>query len=377
MRFLHVIHPDYKFAKGAVSFLDTWFDKNEHQVLYVNEKGNRSLVDENVKIFQKEFFLQGSFDVKTAKQVIDYIKKYDYIVFHSLFFHFIIKFLVYFEPNVLSKILWIEFGGDLYLNSNKESFIRRFIAKKLTAKIANTCKGVVCIFPPDCDAFRKMYPFSKAEIFYAPYCEAQINEFFLRKTYNNSLLKKHKTNDDIIVQIGHNGNESLNHLEVIDSLAKYSCERIKILLILNYGGCEAYYRQVQAYAERMFPNKCICIRNFLSAEEYYSLIDDVDICVFDTFRQAGLANVNRMIWNNTKLFMPSDSVMYKFFSSKGVAVSRFEDIKNFSFEDFISVPNYKNDEKFIEYSSEYTSIERRVGYWKDVYGTLKKAGNQN
>ena len=369
MKFLHVIHSDKKFVKPAVGFIEECVNCGEHTIMYVNEKGKDSLILADSKLKQIEYYLNNRLDFVTSFKIIKIMKQYDYIVFHSLYFRFVFRLIVCFHKSLLKKIVWIEFGNDLYI---KPGFLRG-LTYILTRIIANNCNSFVGIFEPDCEYFERKYAKSNAKIFFAPYCGPEVPDFFVDRMVNNNipLEKKKISKEEVVIQIGHNGMRSLNHIKVLNTLRRFRNENIKILLILNYGDSKKYRDRVQRYAEKCFPGKVKYLKNFLGEDEYYKVIDNVDICIFNTYRQAALANINRMIWNNVKMYIPSNSVMFKFFKDNGAAVEKYEEIAIVSFEEFVNYP-HNNSIDLEKYKKRYISKEWREGSWNYIYERLNK-----
>ena len=44
-----------------------------------------------------------------------------------------------------------------------------------------------------------------------------------------------------------------------------------------------------------------CLRSFMPKDEYFELLDRIDIAIFQTYRQCGLGNIYQMIFRNVKL----------------------------------------------------------------------------
>ena len=316
MKVLHVIQPDKKFLRSIVSFIAEKLPHGEHEILYINRVGNQSNILEDINIQQQEIF-HGFSDLQYLTRFKKIIDQYDFLVFHSLFLNLSLKWFIKSNRCILKKIIWVEFGNDLYYRLSLKG-LKKIIHGACNDAIANNCAAFVGIFPPDCEYFKNIYSKSNAKIFYAPYTGAEISSFFFKNISTIPLNEKKNTDQPVLIQIGHNGMETLNHIKTLKLLKKYKDCNIKILLTLSYGGSKKYRSKVKQYAEKEFPGKIICLEKMMPLEEYNNLISNVDICIFNTYRQTALANIHRMIWSNVKLYMPSESVMYHFFSSKGV-----------------------------------------------------------
>lgn len=364
MKVLHLMQRE-KFTKTIAEFYDVHFNNGEHEICYINVDGKDSLIDKNFSIKQQEFYLRPHHYFQTIK-ILKFLKKYDYVVMHSLFFSPIF-FLLY--PKLIKKIVWVAWGYDLYNYPTTKKGMKAKLKNAIGKNIRNKCGVFVGIFPPDCETFCGKFPRSKAEVFYAPYCGAKIPQELFH--YDNTCsLEKKESNEVIYVQIGHSAVKSVNHINILDKIKHLANENIKIILPLSYGDM-VYGDEVQAYAEKLFPSKTICLREFLPKEEYFELIRKVDIAIFDTTRQIALGNINRMIFRNVKLYLDGDGVMYNYFLSKGVPIQNTVNLKDITFEEFKSPPVIEDKERFMKYIESSTDLTWKVEAWRNIYNTLK------
>lgn len=372
MKVLHIMGRE-KFTEPVAKFYNAFFDNGEHEICYLNVSGEPSIVIDAVQLKQHELFLTEKHfnDLKLIKDF--FIKHdYDYIVMHSYLTYRVLKLFFYLNRKFLNKVVWIEWGADLYQWRKVGGGLLGKITNAFEKKLRTACDSVVAIFPPDIDFYKQEFPKTNVNIYYAPYIVGdtlpkEFSSYCEASRLSETLLKK----ESIYIQIGHHSTPQLNHIAVLDALKKFSNEDIKLLLPLNYGN-QDYANEVQAYAERAFPEKVICLREMLSEEEYFRLIERVDIAIFNTQRQIALGNINRMIFRNVKLYMPADSVMYKYFSSEGVPIQAFDAIINMSFEKFISKQEVKNRELFENFIKGISNMDIKVNYWKDIYDDLRK-----
>ena len=168
----------------------------------------------------------------------------------------------------------------------------------------------------------------------------------------------------------------MNHIRVLENLSKFKDENIRIILPLSYGGTKEYADEVVDYAEREFPGKVIALRKFMPKEEYFKLIEKVEIAIFDTDRQCALGNIERFIFRNVKVYLSENGVMYKYFFDLGVPVQKCESINKLSFEEFIIQPTIKNRELFMKYIKSLSSIDQTVEKWTYIYESLRHSMNE-
>ena len=162
----------------------------------------------------------------------------------------------------------------------------------------------------------------------------------------------------------------MNHIEVLDSLKKFANEDIKIFLPLNYGDME-YADKVAEHAKALFGDKVMCLREMMARDDYFALLERIDIAIFNTYRQIALGNIGVMVFGNVKLYMPRESVMYSYFTDNGAPICAFESLNEISFDEF-STAVYPDDiEAFREYLRSYHCVSEKARHWENVYNSLK------
>lgn len=366
MKFVHCMILEEKFTKGVSHFYDRYFAKKNHTIYYFSSKNdsvvNFQLLNINYKILKKS-----KYNLKRIFEQINQLKKYDYIVFHSLFINEFYKIFFLLQPKLMKKIIWIEWGYDLYTRTKHRNLIRRMLHNYFCSKIPN----FIAIFPPDIDVYKNIFKNSNTRIFYAPYIgypPGYQGKFYDPSKKISDIIK---SNDTIYIQIGHNAMPSLNHIEVLYELKRYAKENIKIILPLSYGENEIYIDKVEKCAKELFGEKAVCLRKFLSSSDYFNIVNKVSIAIFNTERQCALGNIYHMIFNNVKLYMPRNSVMFKYFNEKGVPVTSFEDIKKMNFEEFVEDVIINDVNKFDKFIYELIDYDSKVKLWEKIYNEIE------
>lgn len=110
MRTIHIMRKE-KFTKSISEFYDKYFANDGHAILYLRE-GQETMLNDSLSIEQKEMFWDSS--VKSTVKLLNIVKKYDCIVLHSLFLDDKAKGLFLLNRSVMKKLIWIEWGFDLY-----------------------------------------------------------------------------------------------------------------------------------------------------------------------------------------------------------------------------------------------------------------------
>ena len=351
-----------KFTKSVCELYDVKFCNGEHEICFVSN--NDETFCEELKIS----FYHCSFNDLNRLSFYKFFKKYDYIVLHSLFISLKSRFLFY-ATGLIKKVVWIEWGYDLYLiKPIKKEKIRVRIIDKL---FKNNLNAVVCIFKPDIKTFEKQYPKSKAKVFYAPYCGAYLPNDFLHYSSYSRLGETKKTNDTIYIQIGHQATPQIHHICTLRKLLKFKNEKIKLVIPLSYGD-KKNAEEVAEFARKNFEDdKLMILTEFLNPDDYFKLLERIDIAIFETNRQIGLDNINRLIFRNTKLFLTKGTVMYDFFCENGVPVQNANSISDMTFHDFTECTYLKSKDKFFEFIDSLTNQDKRIDYWSKIYDELR------
>lgn len=124
-------------------------------------------------------------------------------------------------------------------------------------------------------------------------------------------------------------------------------------------------------AERLFPGKTVILKEFLPKEEYFALLNKIDIAIFDTDRQIALGNIHTLIKNNVKLYLSETGVMYDYFLDNGVYVQGIKKLLLEDFNQFISVPPYDYNEKFKNWLEARLDYQAKIKQWENIFSEIK------
>ena len=377
MKILHLMNGKEKFTKSVVDLYNENFINAEHEICYLKINEESTCRRMEIAIPQHEISFGGDlvYNLRKNIELLSLMKKFDYIVLHSFCINNFLTLYLFLRRNFCKNhVVWIEWGADLYEFSIKENpNLKNKIAYYIRKTVREDVNSVVCIFPPDCEVYRKKFQKSKADIYYAPYIGSR-SSYGINKTYSTKcrLTTTISKNEPVYIQVGHNGQKQLNHLEALKILTKYKDENIRLFLPLSYCGEKEYVNSIIEYLEKFFPNKYVILKDFMPKDEYFELLDRIDIAIFNTYRQTALSNIYRMIRNNVKLYMPNGSVMKEYFCSYGIPISGIEEIRKMSFEGFVARPDWEKIDgprKFIEQLDDF---DERLRLWQNFYNKLRK-----
>ena len=261
------------------------------------------------------------------------------IIIHCMSLHSA-KFLLHAPGNI--PVLWSIFGIDLY------NFIPTLQSKIYGSKTKNYLYGksylsksifrikfrYSFIFKSSNQIQRKAIKRASMYSTVVP-TEKEIAKQFLPKNCRYAKLTVghlhfiNKESLDIIdekrsrqlqVYIGNSGNESNNHLELIDELAKLDNSRFQINLQLSYGGKPDYVKHIEKEFRSNLKNKINVITSWMGKDEYYTLINDQNVFLFNSIRQQGVGAIIMAIWCGAKVFLNDQNPVFKYFAAIGITI---------------------------------------------------------
>ena len=146
--------------------------------------------------------------------------------------------------------------------------------------------------------------------------ENLVQNFIGQRVTGNSIL------------IGNSATFTNNHLEAFDILSKcinFLAEDQKIIVPLSYG--DEYYREEVLHAGKAcFSDKFIALKNFISIDEYVTLLKQCGYAIMNHKRQQAVGNIVIMIYLGARVFLQEDNPVFKFFKKENAFVNSMEDL---------------------------------------------------
>jgi hypothetical protein len=137
------------------------------------------------------------------------------------------------------------------------------------------------------------------------------------------------------VWLGNSDTETNNHLDALYDLRKFRNCNFQIFCPLNYGFSKDYGDLVSKEGSLIFGEKFISLREFIPYSEYISFLQKVDVAVMYHNRSQASGNIFVLIKLGKKVFLKSQSTIYKLLVQLGIVVFDSNDIKNITYQDFI------------------------------------------
>lgn len=305
---LHICTLD-KFIPAFIDFLEEHFsDFETRHVFCISGKDNRFPINPRANIAQYRGGRRSR--LIYLVEIARLIQKADKIVLHGLFDLRIVQ-IVACMPWVLKKCYWIMWGGDLYVyklgDRSKESWHKNEFWRK---RVIRNIGYLVTAIPGEVELARTWYEASGKHI----QCFTYPSNLF-----EDNVYQKHVKQSGVTILVGNSADPSNGHKEVLMNLQKYANEDIRVICPLSYGD-KSYATDVISYGTKVFGEKFMAITNFLPIDEYNSLLNSVDIAIFNHQRQQAMANTVSLLGMGKKVFMRSDVTQWEFLKSIEVMI---------------------------------------------------------
>lgn len=376
-KFLHIIRPSVELSLPIMTIITEKFNSNDHRFL-IRRRINSSACEKFMELPIVDLFLIGKTRIKRFIYFYRKLKACDIIIWHGLYIGYgqpvlslkELAFLCLF-PKFLDKIAWVGWGIDLYQWEKKTynyfTIKNIFIncINKLSYRTRLKINYFISIFPPDAESFKDQFgQKNNALIFDGTYS----NPYFITNIEESKpLYRKKYPTVPLRIMLGHSANEYNDHYYLLDLLAKYRYENIKIYLPLSTGPNRKYAKEVENYGKKLYGNKMVAINNKMPLKKYLEFLWYMDIAIFNIKNQAAVGNLMNLFYMRKKIFLPRDGLMYKFFKSKDIEVFDTNDIVNMKFIEFSSTTLKP---KPPEYILERVDYEKNCKKWEKIFNKI-------
>lgn len=357
MKIAHLIPAHHIFTKGRVAFLHNNFQEYKFHTYIFESFREKTTINETGTV---TIIPHAKPKVK-AEIIYDIISQYDKVIFDSSFLAPVEKLFLIFKLNGnYRKLVWIEWGHDLFLAEplNFIDFIKIKIKGILQSIFEKRIPEFVAIYPTDI-IYYKQHLKGKANVYFAPYRENKIVWDLRPSTTINDKLA---SGSPVTIQICHRAEPFLRHKDILNMLAPYAKENIRIHLPLSYG-IKSYAEDVAQYAKSIFGDKVIYLKDVIPYDEYTKLLNDVDIFILNSKRQIALGNVHQFLQKGKKIYLPKDSILSIYYKQHGVEIADIESLSIDGYAGLISDMDYSKGQKWMW---EYDQNDPVV-LWKEVF----------
>jgi len=138
-------------------------------------------------------------------------------------------------------------------------------------------------------------------------------------------------------------------------------------LILSYGDLE-YSKEIEKYANEIFPGKVEIIRDYMTSIEYMNYINTVDVCILDYKEQIALGNYYILLYLGKKIFLNDKGILKLSARLEGAQTYNVNSINTMSYDEFVEpITNVAGNRNFGEfYLNENTCVNMWVNTIKEL-----------
>lgn len=151
---------------------------------------------------------------------------------------------------------------------------------------------------------------------------------FFYISYTNREIRKKSTNKDLNVLVNHSASLTGNHITVLKKLHTLSInDNARLLFPLSYGS-KKNIALIKDSADKLFPNQCIFIEEYMPLDKYYELINNCQCAIMGHRRQEAGGNINFLLKHGKKIFLRDENSLLNYYRDLGCYVYSFENELN-------------------------------------------------
>lgn len=351
-----IVHlfPKSQFTEEFVQFINGHFDKQEHIfLLYTNKP-----FEINEQIYGQNNVID--MDKKDLRYVIKILQECNMIILHNLSVNIDLLFMFWTRRSWVKKSLWLVWGSDLYsYRIPKKKLMERFV-EHMKAVIIRNLPIIATLADGDYQLARKWYGATGNNI-RLDYCE----EYTINLL--NRLKSSSKNEQGVInVLLGNSATATNQHEEALSYLKKYAEENIRIITPLSYGDME-YGKKIISLGKSIFGEKFVPLTSYMSRDEYYEILNSVDVAIFNNDRQQATGNITALLYLKKKVYLRTDTSMWdEWVNKEGYLLHDIEDIQKESYSVFCNSDNSElvRNEEIVNH---FFDVESRKKEWETVF----------
>lgn len=142
---------------------------------------------------------------------------------------------------------------------------------------------------------------------------------------NGKLYLKKQSGFDFLFLVGNSATLENNHVDVFYKLIDLNLQNFGIVLPLSYGN-KNYAKDVVIKGKKMLGDKLIILEKYLNINEYYSIINQVDVVIMNHIRQQAVGNIFGAIYLGKQVYLNKKSNLYEMFNEEGLEIHDLEDL---------------------------------------------------
>lgn len=265
-KYLHIANPD-KFTLPLCKYLISNKEFNNHKFLFISDQFDKDIYNSD-----SISFLSSPIRNELIKNLFLFYKRCnesDVIIMHngsgSILFNIF--------PWFTKKIAWVINGAELYgLKKEKDnSRAIKFVLKKAKVHLTH--------IEGDSNLANEKLG-SKAIFHYSP--------VYLSNVVTTSDFKPTAIKDKVKIMVGNSTSQNNDHITIFHKLKKFEDNIEYIICPLSYGIYLDYKDSVKVEGYKLFGDKFKPVEEFMSMDKYVDLLKDIDIAVFNHWRQEAM-----------------------------------------------------------------------------------------
>lgn len=303
-KFLHIANPD-KFSIPLCELL-TSSDKNKHVFLFTSKPSNEviftkdsvyNLNGQNYKNFLHDcrlFYLK--------------CKQADVIIMHGgagkLYFALF--------PWFTRKMVWAIHGAELYsLLQNKKNNFKGCLKKILYQRTLGKSQVHLTHIQGDSILANEIFK-SNRKFHYSP--------MYLSNTVSVEDFRSTTLTTKVKILVGNSNSSNNNHVTILQHLKKYEESIDCIISPLNYGSELEYKQRVKEEGFKLFGDKFKPVEEFMSIDKYKEMLCEIDIAVFDHWRQEAMGVTMLLLSLGKIIYMNPNTTSYENLKKRGFQI---------------------------------------------------------
>lgn len=348
---LHFMY-DSQYCDKFIHFVNKNFPKDEHKFIIIGN-AEQKFKYMNIEGIENVQIINSTYDL------INCIEESSEIFIHYLFDYFceiMCKF------NISKPINWICWGGDFYNYIDIEMYdtMTKEILKELGVDANKTINKNNIQYIYRKRALRKISKIliSNKEDFDEIKNKFIINAKYTTFTYPNPVdfISFNKNNVELIkdkyrfkkkfkylILLGNSANPSNNHVEILYELKKLNSKDFAVIVPLSYGGYDSYVNYVIKLGKKLLGKQFIPITEYIESEEYFEILKQVDVAIFNHNRQQARGNIRILLYLGKKVYIKNTITTFSYFKSIGLRLYDISEINKKKIDEIASV-SYEDKE---------------------------------
>jgi len=292
--------PQSRFIEPLICFIEDNLNIEEHLFVIINYSDN-------------DYHVSNRSNVLRVSSIFLSLMKVDYKFSDKIILHGLFKFtplFFYFKRNLLKKVYWIIWGGDLYRYRVANDNVYNKLYEYIRIKVISRIKNFIVYMDEEFELLQKVYKSNGRHFKSFVY----LSNLYHEVPNSNDAAKNY-----INILVGNSGISTNNHILILDQLLKYKDKNIKIIAPLSYGDDE-YIKKISEYGTNLFQSKFYPILDYIEYDKYIELLSSIDIAIFNHDRQQAIGNTNVLIGMGVKVYLHKNTSQWNFYESKNIIV---------------------------------------------------------